>query len=32
MKSYKDPDVYNLAFEYAIEVHKITGQLPSFEK
>jgi four helix bundle protein len=32
MKSYKDLDVYNLAFEYAIEVHKMTGQLPSFEK
>ncbi len=32
MKSYKDLDVYNLAFEYAIDVHKMTAQLPSFEK
>ena len=32
MKSYKDLDVYNLAFEYAIEVHKMTGTLPSSEK
>ncbi len=31
MKNYKDLDVYNLAFEYAIEVHKMTGKLPSFE-
>ncbi len=32
MKSYKDLDIYNLAFEYAIAVHKMTGQLPSIEK
>ena len=31
MKSYKDLDIYNLAFDYAIEVHKITLLLPKFE-
>jgi four helix bundle protein len=32
MKSYKDLDIYNLAFEYAIEVHKLSLSLPSFER
>jgi len=32
MKSYKDLDIYNLAFEYAIEVHEISLSLPSFER
>lgn len=31
MKSYKDLEIYNLAFEYAIEVHKLSLQLPKFE-
>ncbi|MCM4161797.1 four helix bundle protein [Antarcticibacterium flavum] len=31
MKSYKDLDIYNLAFEYAIEVHKLSLKLPKFE-
>ncbi|WP_435139201.1 four helix bundle protein [Formosa sp. A9] len=31
MKSYKDLDIYNLAFEYALEVHQITLLLPKFE-
>jgi four helix bundle protein len=31
MKSYKDLDIYNLAFEYAIEVHKLTMKLPKYE-
>ena len=31
MKSYKDLDIYNLAFSYAIEVHKISLKLPKFE-
>lgn len=31
MKSYKDLDIYNLAFDYALEVHKITLKLPKFE-
>ena len=31
MKSYKDLDVYNLAFQYAIQVHKMSLQLPKFE-
>jgi len=31
MKSYKDLDIYNLAFEYAIEVHEISLKLPKFE-
>jgi len=31
MKSYKDLDIYNMAFEYAIEVHKISMKLPKFE-
>lgn len=31
MKSHKDLDIYNLACEYAIEVHKLSLQLPKFE-
>ena len=31
MKSYKDLDIYNLAFEYALEVHAISLKLPKFE-
>ncbi len=31
MKSYKDLDIYNLAFEYAVEVHNMTMKLPNYE-
>jgi four helix bundle protein len=31
MKSYKDLDIYNLAFEYAIDVHHLSLKLPKFE-
>lgn len=31
MKSYKDLDVYNSAFEYAIEIHHVSLKLPKFE-
>lgn len=31
MKTYKDLDIYNLAFAYAIVVHKLSLQLPKFE-
>jgi four helix bundle protein len=31
MKSYKDLDIYNLAFEYALEVHQLSLELPKFE-
>ncbi len=31
MKSYRDLDIYNLAFEYAIEVHHMALKLPKFE-
>ena len=31
MKTYKDLDIYNLAFEYAVEVHKMTMKLPNHE-
>lgn len=31
MKSYKDLDIYNLAFEYAIEVHKLSLLFPNYE-
>ena len=31
MKSYKDLDIYNLAFRYAIEVHKASLKMPKFE-
>lgn len=31
MKSYKDLEVYNLAYQYALEVHKMTMKLPKYE-
>ena len=31
MKSYRDLDVYRLAFEYALEVHFMSLKLPKFE-
>jgi len=31
MKSYKDLDIYNLSFEYAVEVHTMTLKLPKYE-
>ncbi|MEZ4795961.1 MAG: four helix bundle protein [Flavobacteriaceae bacterium] len=31
MKSYKDLEIYNLAFEYALEVHHLSLKLPKFE-
>lgn len=31
MKSYKDLEVYNLAFDYALEVHHVSLKLPKFE-
>ena len=31
MKSYRDLDVYNLAFDYAIEVHHVSLKLQKFE-
>ena len=31
MKNYKDLDIYNLSFQYAIEVHEISLKLPKFE-
>ena len=31
MKSYRDLDIYNLSFEYALEVHKVSLKLPKFE-
>ncbi|WP_029035410.1 four helix bundle protein [Salinimicrobium terrae] len=31
MKSYKDLDIYNLAFTYAVEVHKASLKMPKFE-
>ena len=31
MKSYKDLDIYNLAFAYAVEVHKASLKSPKFE-
>ena len=31
MTSYRDLDVYNLAFEYALEVHHLSLKLPKFE-
>lgn len=31
MKSYSDLDVYNFAFEYALEVHHLSLKLPKFE-
>ena len=31
MKSYKELEVYNMAFDYAIEVHQMSLKLPKFE-
>ena len=31
MKSYRDLDVYKLAYELAMEVHNMTMQLPKYE-
>ncbi len=31
MKSYKDLDIYNLAFQYSIEVHHASLKIPKFE-
>lgn len=31
MKSYKDLEVYVLAFQYAVEVHELTLKLPKYE-
>ena len=31
MKSYRDLDIFNLSFEYALEVHKVSLKLPKFE-
>ena len=31
MKSYKDLDIYNLSFEYAVEVHTMTLKLLKYE-
>ncbi|MBI9068165.1 MAG: four helix bundle protein [Salinivirgaceae bacterium] len=31
MKSYRDLDIYNLAYSLAIKVHKLTMQLPNYE-
>jgi len=31
MKSYKDLDIYNLAYQLALEVHEITMKLPKYE-
>ncbi len=31
MKSYRDLDVYKLAYRLAIDVHKMTMQLPKYE-
>ena len=31
MKSYRELDIYNLAFQYATEVHHLSLKLPKFE-
>ncbi len=31
MKSYKDLQIYELSFQYAVEVHKMTLNLPKYE-
>lgn len=31
MKSYKDLEIYQMAYKLAIEVHKMTMQLPKYE-
>lgn len=32
MSSYKDLDIYNLAFELSLKVHQLSLQLPKFER
>lgn len=31
MKSYKDLEIYKLAYDYALEVHEMTMELPKYE-
>lgn len=31
MKSYKDLDIYKMAYDYALEVHEMTMKLPRYE-
>ena len=31
MKSYRDLEIYNLAFELAIDIHQLSMRLPKFE-
>lgn len=31
MKSYKDLEIYEMAYEYALEVHTMTMKLPKYE-
>lgn len=31
MKSYKDLDIYKLAYQYALEIHQMSMQLPKYE-
>ncbi|HEX6982785.1 MAG TPA: four helix bundle protein [Balneolaceae bacterium] len=31
MKGYKDLEVYNLAYKYALEVHEMSMKLPKYE-
>ena len=31
MKSYKDLEIYQMAYKLAIEVHKMTMKLPNYE-
>lgn len=31
MKNYKDLEIYQLAYEFAIETHAISLQLPAYE-
>lgn len=31
MKSYKDLDIYKMAYDYALEVHEMTMKLPKYE-
>ncbi|MCK4653762.1 MAG: four helix bundle protein [Candidatus Cloacimonetes bacterium] len=32
MKSYKDLEIYQLSFDLAVEVHKLTLKLPEYER
>lgn len=31
MKSYKDLEIYKLAYDYALEIHQLTMDLPDYE-